>query len=156
MLWANLMLFSLHSSSRDYAAEVVDHDRTALTYRYERWRAVTGGILETAGSTFLLLIAVRWFESGASAKALLASGSSVGLLLTPLVVQWVESKQSTPSQFISRAFGLGALICVLMAALPSHWVFIGGGVAASSMMSAVVPLFTQIYQENYPAHQRGR
>jgi len=135
---------------------VAEVDRTAVTYRYELWRAVTGGILETAGSTFLLLIAVRWYESGASAKALLASGSSVGLLLTPLVVQWVESSQCTPSRFISRAFGLGALICAVMAALPSPGVFIVGGVAASSLMSAVVPLFTQIYQENYPQHRRGR
>ena len=59
-------------------------NQTALTYRYERMRAVSAGILETAGSTFLLLIAVRWFHAGAVAKALVAAGGSIGLMLTPL------------------------------------------------------------------------
>ena len=49
--------------------------RTALTYRYERWRALSSGVLETAGATFLLLIAVRWFEAGALSKALVAAGA---------------------------------------------------------------------------------
>ena len=54
-------------------AGVVTEERTRLTFRWERWRAVTAGILESAGSTFLLLIAVRWFEAGATAKALIAA-----------------------------------------------------------------------------------
>jgi len=40
-------------------APMTETHRTALTYRYERWRALASGILEAAGSTFLLLIAVR-------------------------------------------------------------------------------------------------
>jgi MFS family permease len=135
---------------------MVDHHRTEITYRYERWRAVTGGILETAGSTFLLLIAVRWFNSGASAKALIASGSSVGLLLTPLVVKYVEATRSTTARIISRFYAAGALSCLLVAWLPTEVVFVIGGVVACSVMSAVVPLFTQIYQENYPDQKRGR
>ena len=47
-----------------------DASRTVLTYRYERWRALSAGILETAGGTFLLLIAVRWYHAGSLAKAL--------------------------------------------------------------------------------------
>ena len=65
--------------------------RTALTYRYELWRASTAGILEAAGSTFLLLIAVQWFEVGALAKGWVAAGGSVGLLLSPLVVSCVTA-----------------------------------------------------------------
>ena len=44
-----------------------DMNRTAVTYRYEQWRALSSGVLETAGTTFLLLIAVRWYEAGALA-----------------------------------------------------------------------------------------
>ena len=54
--------------------------RTERTYRYELWRAGAAGILETAGSTFLLLIAVRWFNAGAWSKALIAGAGSLGLL----------------------------------------------------------------------------
>jgi ADP-heptose:LPS heptosyltransferase len=47
-------------------------DRTEITYRYERWRALSTGIIEAAGTTFLLLIAVRGFDAGRTAKALVA------------------------------------------------------------------------------------
>ena len=40
----------------------MSRDRTALTYRYECLRAVAAGIVETASGTFLLLIAVSWFN----------------------------------------------------------------------------------------------
>ena len=65
--------------------------RTATTYRYERWRAVSAGILETAGATFLLLIAVRAYHAGAFAKALVAASGSTGLMLAPWVVSQVEA-----------------------------------------------------------------
>jgi MFS family permease len=135
---------------------MVADNRTEITYRYERWRAVTGGILETAGSTFLLLIAVRWFHSGAFAKALLASGSSVGLLLTPVVVKYVETTRGSVAAGIRQFFLAGTATCLLVALFPSEWIFVLGGVFACTMMSAVIPLFTQIYQENYPAARRGR
>lgn len=32
---------------------------TLTTYRFERWRALSTGVLEAAGTVFLLLIAVR-------------------------------------------------------------------------------------------------
>ena len=69
---------------------MADSAVTLQTYRYERWRAVANGILETGGTTFLLLIAVKHFEAGATAKAFVAGGGSIGLVLTPLVVSWVQ------------------------------------------------------------------
>ena len=49
-------------------------DVTRITYRYEKSRAFAAGILEAAATIFLLLIAVRWFEAGPYAKALVAGG----------------------------------------------------------------------------------
>jgi hypothetical protein len=80
---------------------MVDRQRTKRTFFYEFWRAGSAGILETAGTTFLLLIAVRGFQAGALAKALVAGGGSVGLLLSPAVVSWVTASRWTTS----RAFG---------------------------------------------------
>ena len=73
-------------------------DRRQITYRYERWRALTSGILETASGTFLLLIAVRWFNANPILKALVASGGSVGLLLSPLVVFFVSKRRWLAAQ----------------------------------------------------------
>ncbi len=131
-------------------------DRTALTYRYERWRAVTNGMLETAGTTFLLLIAVKWFKSGATAKALVAGGGSTGLLLTPLVVSLVQGA-GWPVAKAASCLAAGGAACFLMMAL-APWlpVFVIGSVVSMAASSAAIPLMTQVYQENYPEKQRGR
>ena len=129
---------------------------TQLTFHYERWRAVTAGIIETAGTTFLLLIAVRWFEAGATAKATLAAGSSIGLLLSPLVVSWVSHRQWQAAQAAARIFWLGAATFGLAALIPSLPVFVALATVAMTCSSAVLPLLTQIYQDNYPAKRRGR
>jgi hypothetical protein len=48
-------------------------ERARITFRMERWRSIFGGIIETAGNTFLLLIATRVFDLGPWAKALIAA-----------------------------------------------------------------------------------
>lgn len=131
-------------------------ERTALTFRYEKWRAFSSGVLETAGTTFLLLIAVRHFEAGATAKAVVAGGGSLGLLLSPWVVSVVESRRWPTSRAAARLALMGAASFFLMAALPFLLVFALGSVVAMTAAAAAIPLVTQIYQENYPAAERGQ
>jgi MFS family permease len=133
-----------------------DASRTAQTYRYERWRAVSAGILETAGTTFLLLIAVRWFQAAAFAKALVAAGGSLGLMLAPLVVTRVAALRWPVALAASRLAMLGATSFVLMALIPRLPLYVMGAVLAMTASSAAIPLLTQIYQENYPERQRGK
>jgi hypothetical protein len=130
--------------------------RTELTFRYERFRAVTAGIIETAGTTFLLLIAVRWFQAGATAKAMLAAGSSIGLLLSPLVVSLVSHRQWPAAHAAAKVFWMGGVAFALAAILPALPVFVVLTTLAMTCSSAVLPLLTQIYQDNYPAKRRGR
>ena len=129
---------------------------TQRTYRFERWRAVSSGIIEAAATTFLLLIAVRWFEAGATAKALVASASSFGLMATPLVVSTVARWKWKPAKAASRLAGMGACSFLIMATFPLLPVYVVGCVLALTAVSSAVPLLTQIYQENYPANRRGR
>ncbi len=133
-----------------------DAVRTELTFRYERFRAVTAGIIETAGTTFLLLIAVRWFEAGATAKSLLAAGSSIGLLLSPLVVSFVAHRGWPAAQAAAKVFWVGAAAFALAAVLPALPVFVLLSTLAMTCSAAALPLLTQIYQDNYPAARRGR
>jgi MFS family permease len=131
-------------------------ERRATTYRYERWRALTSGILETAGGTFLLLIAVRWFQTGPLPKALVAGGSSLGLLLTPLVVFLVARARWPAALGAARIWWAGSACLLLAALVPVLPVFVVGAVVASASIASVIPLLTQIYQDNYPDHERGR
>ncbi len=131
-------------------------NQTATTFRYERWRALSGGILETAGTTFLLLIAVRHFEAGATAKGLLSIGGSVGLMLGPWVVGWVERARWPAAQAAARAAWVGAICFLVMALVPWLPLYVAGGMIAMASASAAIPLMTQVYQDNYPAVSRGR
>ena len=130
--------------------------RTARTFRYELWRAIAAGILETAGAIFLLLIAVRWYHAGALAKALVAGGGSFGLMLSPWLVARVETAGGPVAQAAARMAMLGALGFVIMALVPVLPVFVVGAVLTMAASAAAVPLMTQIYQENYPEHERGK
>ncbi len=127
-----------------------------ITYRHERWRAIAAGIIESAGSTFLLLIAVRWFHAGAIAKGLIASGGSLGLMLSPLVVTRVAHLRWPANLAASRLAILGAIVLFVMALFPTLPVFTLGALLSMAAASSVVPLLTHIYQENYPAAMRGK
>jgi MFS family permease len=135
---------------------MVEQNRTAVTYRLERWRALGSGILESAGTVFLLLIAVRRFEAGPYSKALIAGGASVGLLLAPWVVSRVKSSGVRSGLAAARIAAVGAVTFTIMALLPFLPVYVLGCVIATTTSAAVIPLLTQIYQENYPDKARGR
>jgi hypothetical protein len=131
-------------------------ERTALTYRYERWRALSAGVIETAPATFLLLIAVRWYEAGPFAKAVVAGGGSAGLILAPWLVSTVEASGWPVAKAASRMAAIGALSFLTMALIPILALYVIGCTIALACASAVIPLLTQIYQENYPERERGR
>ena len=130
--------------------------RTQITYRNERWRAVAAGVLETAGATFLLLIAVKYFHAGAIAKGLVASGGSLGQMLGPATVSMVARLQWTTSKSAALLAAAGAITFVLMAAIPVLPVFVLGAMLGMTATSAALPLLTQIFHDNYPANARGK
>lgn len=131
-------------------------DARTVTYRYERWRSISAGILETAGSTFLLLIAVQGLQAGPTEKALIAAGGSIGMLLTPVMV-WIAQKTGwASSRLCLLVLGFAAVALVLSAAIPTLTVFVVCSVVSMTAGMAVIPLLTQIYQDNYPEHERGK
>jgi MFS family permease len=135
---------------------VLAAERTAITYRYERWRALSSGLMESAGTTFLLLIAVRAYHSGGLWKSAVAAGSSLGLLLTPVVVSVVATRGWPPSLAASRLFVFGAGAFFVAAFVDWLPVFAIGSMLAMAATASAIPLFTHLYQENYPERQRGR
>lgn len=132
-----------------------ERSRTEITFQNERIRAVASGILETAATTFLLLIAVKHFEAGATAKGLIAGGGSLGLMLTPAVVSVVGKLGWSSSLAASRLAAVGAVVMLAMAALPWLPVYVVGTILAMTSTSAAIPLLTQLYHENYPERARG-
>jgi MFS family permease len=87
---------------------------------------------------------------------LIASGGSLGLVLSPWVVSRVEKSRWPVSKAAGWMAALGAVAFLIMALLPSLPVYVFGSVVALTASSGAVPLLTQMYQENYPARSRGR
>ena len=130
--------------------------RTALTYRAEKGRAIFTGVLETAQTTFLLLIAVRWFHAGPTAKALLVAGQSIGLICGPLVVHLTQRRRWPVAYAAAGIVALGAFGMAVAFGDPRLPTFLAGSMLATFAMAAIVPLMTQVFHENYPANSRGK
>lgn len=135
---------------------IPDPLRTAATYRYESLRAVSTGIVETASTTFLLLVAVRWFEAGPLAKGLIAAGSGLGYVVSPMVVSWVEASRAPVARAASWLALVAAVAIAVPVIVPGELPFVLTSVTAIAASGAMSPLMTQIYQDNYPSAMRGR
>ena len=131
-------------------------ERTEVTFRLEKRRAICNGILETAGTTFLLLAVVKGFgDPGVVAKALVSTAASMGLLLTPVVVTIVQALKLPAGAAASRMSIIGAFFFFLIAAIESLPLFLFGSIVAMSCSTGAIPLLTQIFRDNYPENKRG-
>ena len=131
-------------------------ERTKVTFRLEQRRAICNGVLETAGTTFLLLTVVKGFgDPGTIAKALVATSASMGLLLTPAVVTLVQALKIPAAVAASRMSIIGAFFFFLIAAIESLPLFLFGSIVAMSCSTGAIPLLTQIFRDNYPENKRG-
>jgi MFS family permease len=130
-------------------------DETNLTIRLERLRAIALGIFESAQSTFLLLILVRWFDGSNAEKSLIASAYQSGLLVTPLILYLTRRLALAPSQAMSCLFGVAAALYALAAIIPNHSAFVIFTSIGSLMHAASSPLMTTMMYANYPSTRRG-
>jgi hypothetical protein len=128
---------------------------TEITFRHEQRRAVAHGMIETAGQTFLLLIAVRVFAAGPTSKAFIAAGMFLGHCLAPMFVSWVTARKWPPSQGAAGLMAFSGWVFLVAAAIPMLPVFVVCSVLGMAAVSLTVPLLTQIYQDNYPEGERG-
>ncbi len=130
-------------------------DAKRITFFYERWRALGGGLLETASTTFLLLIALRHYHADSISKAIVAGGGSAGLLLSPLLV-YISGKlhwrAATAATWLSVIGAVGFLLAALLPWLPG---FVTGSVLGMICLAMTIPMQTQISQDNYPVSERG-
>jgi MFS family permease len=129
--------------------------RESLTFFYENWRALAGGVLETFSSTFLLVLAVDYFKAGDLTQAILATGGAAGFLLSPLTV-WLCRITRLP---VARAMALLALAgasCFALAAMfPTLGVYSVCALGELVAVTSMIPLASHLYQHNYPDQRRG-
>lgn len=125
------------------------------TFFWDRLRALSTGILETAFTTFLLLIAIQQYDAGPTAKAILACAFQGGMLFTPAIVTLVAKSHLSGARAASLILLASAACMALPILIPSQAVYLFGMAAAMILASLVIPLLTQIYQDNYASWERG-
>lgn len=130
-------------------------NNAASTYRYDRIKAPSYGILEAGWSTFALVIAIRYFDASETHKAFIAGAGPIGFLLTPLTLFIAAQLRARPSVACAVVFAASAVL--LTGASLFHTLLFFSLFAVTSQMAAVQhgPLILQIYTENYTARERG-
>jgi len=130
-------------------------DDTRLTYRYDRLRAISAGMIDSASSTFLILIAVRALDADPLSKSLIAAGGNVGLLATLWLVPFAARTGKPATRIAAVIFAAGAAAFALTAALPTLVVYVIGATLAMACANLAIPLLTFMYQTNYEPRRRG-
>ena len=139
------------------ASETGAESITRRTFRLEMVRALPVGIIETAATTFAVLIAIRWFQAGPEAKATVQAAARGGLLASIFVVPLLYKlrfRAPVLAGWLHFMAGVSfATPAIFSDSLP---VFISGVGAGMFFFAVSIPLFTQIYRYNYPENKRGR
>lgn len=106
--------------------------------------------------TFVLLIAIRYFQPGPMFKAILPACISVGLLISPLVLSLTSKAKIKATHWASLFWASSGLLMFSSSYASTFSVFLLC-IAPSLLCYALVPTFTIFaYSENYTDKQRGQ
>lgn len=127
------------------------------TFRLELLRSLPAGVVETVGTTFAVFLAVSIFDASQTAKAVLVSSASVGLLLSLFAVQFVRRIGCSLNVAISVISMVSAAGFLLAALNPGSLALYLIGICLAKLgLTLTLPLFSQIYRRHYPDVNRGR
>ncbi|MEM9445380.1 MAG: MFS transporter [Verrucomicrobiota bacterium] len=137
-------------------------ERQRVTFFYERWRALSAGMIETLHLSFILVIAIRYFGANNLIQGLLATTWAIGLFLSPFSVAMIRRLNWSPAKgaaFLVYSMSASFLVAGLGSFAPHSTnlllftIFILLGI---NCVTLTIPLLTEIYQQNYPAKKRGQ
>lgn len=132
-----------------------DPERLKKTFLLEHIRSAFHGISEPFARTFFLLIAIRVFAAEALAQSLIAGAMGVGLLISPVTVSLARRCQLPVTAISGVAIALAGVALFLGSYLSGFPAFLLSALPAVIVPGACLPLFTELYQQNYPVEARG-
>jgi MFS family permease len=125
------------------------------TFFLEHFRSAFHGMTEPFVRTFFLLIAIQVFSAGELWQALIAGSMGVGLLISPVTVTLARHLDVPVTRISGSLIGLGGLILCLGSYLQGFTAYVMMSLPAVIIPGACLPLFTELYQQNYPDEERG-
>ncbi len=132
-------------------------EEATRTFSLELRRAPAIGILETALTTFGVLILIKGFEANAFSKAVLLGSARAGLVASILVIPLLRRSGLGLPRLVALLH-CGAGTGFLTAALfpESLTAFVSGVSLGLFGFALQTPLLTQLYRDNFPETIRGR
>lgn len=129
---------------------------TKKTYLFDRLRSVASGVIDSAASTFLLLIAVKAFDAGSIEKSFIAASGNIGMLLSLWLVPLVERTGKPVMRIAGWMMWIGGAAMLVAAGVGSLNVLVIASIAGIGIANAIIPLLTSVYQNNYLPRERGK
>jgi MFS family permease len=129
---------------------------TKKTYFYDRLRSLASGVIDSASSTFLLLIAVKAFEAGTIEKSFIAASGNIGMLLSLWLVPLVERWGKPVMRIASWMMWIGGAAMLVAAGAGTLNMLVISSVVSIGIANAIIPLLTTVYQNNYLPRERGK
>ncbi len=126
------------------------------TQKFDLWRNTCNGIVEASFASACLLVAIRYFGASDTAKSILAGGSFIGYLLSPLFLILI-GKSKLPVSIISAILVLFVALSILAsAAANSAWLYVGCVLIGCIIAAQIPSLMVHVYANNYDSNERGR
>lgn len=129
---------------------------TKKTYLYDRLRSLASGVIDSAASTFLLLMAVKAFDAGSIEKSFIVASGNIGMLLSLWLVPLVERWGKPVMHVASWMMWAGGAAMLVAAGVGTLNVLVISSVVSIGLANAIIPLLTAVYQENYLSRERGK
>jgi hypothetical protein len=124
-------------------------------FKVDTPRGFFAGILEAGFTIFVLLIAIRFFNAPNYCKAILAAGSSAGLILSPFLMGlWGKSR--TPNSIKCGILMSSCAFFIFLASCTDQILLFSLSLLMAQICLSQVPsLMIGIYSEIYSKKERG-
>ena len=126
------------------------------TQKFDLLRNTCNSIVEASFASACLLVAIRYFGASNTAKSLLAGGSSIGFLITPVFLLLIGRSKLPVSIICAILVFFVALSILASAAATSAWFYVGCVLLGCVIAAQVPSLMVHVYANNYKSNERGR
>ena len=118
-------------------------------------RSIPLGVLLPLETSLLLTIAIKQFDAPALVKGLIAAASGMGLLASPLMTS-VARKSGRPVMELAAVLSACGVIGFGVASIGGLGAYVAGSLVGVAVTSAIIPLLTHTYNQNFPPTERGK
>lgn len=125
------------------------------TYRLDIIRGALRGIITTGTQTFVLFIAIRYFQAGDTTKAVIGAAPFLGMFLSMFGLHYLARtswKKSLCGAIPAALCGLFLLASAVTGSLMLFTLLTSLGFICLHLLT---PFLTSIYNDNYPVDKRG-